>query len=98
MTGALDARQVEEVFLTASQTVLGFALLAHLHFGFGEAVALLALFLVQFVLPGTEGRTVLSWVYLALALGLLWRHRHSLPAVADAVRHPGHRIGRVRNR
>ncbi|MEK7477269.1 MAG: sodium:proton exchanger [Candidatus Coatesbacteria bacterium] len=92
----LDARQVEEVFLTASQTVLGFAVLAHLHFGFGEALALLVLFLVQFALPGTEGRVVLSWVYLALAVVLLWRHRRSLPAIVDAVVRPGKRIGRIR--
>jgi len=94
----LDARQVEEVLLTAAQTVLGFALLAHLHFGLGEAIALLALFLVQFALPETSARLLLSYVYLVLAGILLWRYRRSLPAIADTVLHPGRRVGHIRAR
>ena len=90
----LDERQVEEVLLTAAQTVLGFAILANMRFGFGESVALLLLFSVQFALPDTHARILLSYAYLVLAAVILWRHRHSLPAIAGAVKHPGRGRGR----
>ena len=82
----LDARQVEEVLLTATQTALGFAVLVRLRFHRRAAALLLALFAVQFLLPGTTARLVVSAVYATVALGLLMRYRHALPAVAAELR------------
>ena len=56
----LDARQIEEVLLTATQTLMGVAVLLALRFPRWAALALLGLFAVQFAIPGTEGRLVLS--------------------------------------
>ncbi|MBX6768790.1 MAG: sodium:proton exchanger [Actinomadura rubrobrunea] len=67
----LDARQIEEVLLTAAQTVLGLAMLVGLYFRRVEAVLLFVLFAVQFALPGTQIRLVLSGVYLAIGFSLL---------------------------
>jgi cation:H+ antiporter len=73
---ALDARQTEEFILTAAQTVLGFAVLADLHLHLWEAIALLALFALQFPFPQTQVRMGFAIAYAALALGLLvWRRR-----------------------
>ncbi|MGO1973106.1 MAG: hypothetical protein ACTH2Q_09125, partial [Propionibacteriaceae bacterium] len=67
----LDPRQVEEVLLTATQTVLGVAILLALCFPRWAAWALLGLFAVQFAIPSTTGRLVLCGVHLVLGLGAL---------------------------
>ncbi|APU14715.1 MULTISPECIES: sodium:proton exchanger [Actinoalloteichus] len=86
----LDGRQVEEFLLTATQTLLGIAVLLALRFPRWAAWTLLGLFAVQFVFPGQEARYVLSGVYAALALGAFIFHRkHLLPTLAAPFRaHP----------
>ncbi|WP_153532987.1 sodium:proton exchanger [Actinomadura macrotermitis] len=72
----LDDRQMEEVLLTAAQTVLGLAFLVDLRFRRWEAALLFALFAVQFALPGQHARLLLSGVYLAIGFSVLiarWR-------------------------
>lgn len=73
----LDARQHEEFFLTAAQSLFGLALLLRLRLGLIAAGSLAALFAVQVVLAFTfrndEARTIetltwLGWAYIALAL------------------------------
>ena len=86
----LDERQVEEVLLTATQTALGFAVLVGLRFHVRSAVALLALFAVQFAFPGTTARLVISAVYGALAVAVLIARRHDLMKVVAELR-PGAR-------
>jgi cation:H+ antiporter len=81
----LDARQVEEMVLTASQALLGFAVLCNLELRRWEAIALLFLFLIQFALPGQASRLLLSAAYLVLSLAVLMVHRRSLPAIARAL-------------
>lgn len=68
---ALDGRQAEEIFLTAAQSLLALIVLANLDFGFWEAVLLLGLFVLQFVFPTPEIRTVLGIGYLVIAVGYL---------------------------
>ncbi len=81
-TLVLDVRQVEEVLLTACQTVLGVAVLLALRFPRWAAVALLGLFAVQFAVPGTHGRLIISGVYVVLAAGATIHHRrHILPTL-----------------
>ncbi len=93
---ALDTRQVEEVLLTATQTLMGAALILGLRFGRGAAWALLALFLIQFPINSTQGRLVLSVVYAAVAVaGLIANRSHLLATVrapfsGRAIRHSGH--------
>ncbi len=81
----LDPRQVEEMVLTASQALLGFAVLCNLELDRWEAIALLFLFLIQFALPGEASRLLLSAAYLVLSLAVLMVHRRSLPAIARAL-------------
>ncbi len=81
----LDARQQEEFFLTAAQSLFGLALLLCLRLSLTSAFALLGLFLVQFGLAfyfhNDESRTItiltyMAWLYLALAAGIfIWNYR-----------------------
>jgi cation:H+ antiporter len=64
----LDARQAEEIFLTASQSLLGIVVLANLSFGLWEALLLLGLFSLQFIFPTTQIRFLLGYGYLVVAL------------------------------
>lgn len=92
----LDSRQIEEVLLTATQTMMGVALILALRFHRGTAYALLALFVVQFPIATTHGRLLLCGVYTAVALGGLLINRRHLPATVrapffgTAIRHSGH--------
>lgn len=83
----LDARQLEEFFLTASQSLFGVALLMRLRFTLLSAAALALLFLVQVSLAyhfkDDEPRTIatltgLAWIYLALASVLFIRNGRRL--------------------
>lgn len=78
----LDGRQVEEMLLTATQTMMGVALILALRFHRWSAWALLALFLVQFPITSTGGRLVLCGVYGAIAVGaLVVNRRHVIPSL-----------------
>jgi len=92
----LDSRQVEEVLLTATQTLMGVALILALRFSRASALALLMLFVVQFPLASTQGRLVLCGVYAVVAIAGLIVNRRNLaatvraPFVGTAIRHGGH--------
>ncbi len=70
---ALDARQAEEIFLTASQSLFALAVMVNLIISWRGAVMLLLLFAIQFFIPGTH--LIVSVVYLVLAVALLARDR-----------------------
>lgn len=77
MSLVLDGRQVEEMLLTATQTMMGVALILALRFHRYSAWALLALFAVQFPITSTHGRLLLCVVYGGLAVaGLIVNRRH----------------------
>ncbi|WP_410665002.1 sodium:proton exchanger [Amycolatopsis sp. lyj-84] len=83
----LDARQIEEFLLTATQTLLGVAALLALRFPRWAAWTLLGLFAVQFALPGQTARYLLCGVYAVIALAALIRNRrHLLPTLAAPFR------------
>ena len=92
---ALDSRQVEEVLLTATQTLMGVALILALRFRRAAAWALLGLFLVQFPIDSTHGRLLLCGIYTAVAVAAVIINRRHLaatmwaPFVGTAIRHGG---------
>jgi cation:H+ antiporter len=92
----LDSRQIEEVLLTATQTLMGVALILALRFHRASAWALLGLFIVQFPITSTAGRLLLCGIYTAVAVaGLIINRRHLAatvqgPFVGKAIRHSGH--------
>jgi len=68
----LDARQSEEILLTAAQSLLAIIILANWSFGLGEALLLLGLFAGQLLFPTTEIRLAFSVLYLLIAVGYLF--------------------------
>lgn len=96
----LDARQHEEFFLTAAQSLLGIALLLRLRLSIWGALALAGLFSVQIALAlnflGDDARTIasltwLGWGYLALAAAIFLLNARSfghLLRVGISARHP----------
>jgi cation:H+ antiporter len=91
----LDPRQIEEVLLTATQTLMGVALILSLRFRGTAAWALLVLFVVQFPIVSTQGRLMLSGIYTVVAIaGLIINRRYLIatvraPFVGRAIRHSG---------
>jgi cation:H+ antiporter len=91
----LDSRQIEEVLLTATQTLMGVALILALRFRGTAAWALLVLFIVQFPIVTTQGRLVLCGIYTVVAIaGLIVNRRYLIatvraPFVGRAIRHSG---------
>lgn len=73
----LDARQTEEVLLTAAQSVLGFVVLTELKLSWFEALLLFGLFAGQLLTPSVHARQVFAMAYLAISVvWLLSNRRH----------------------
>ena len=68
-----DARQSEELFLTAAQSMFAVAILISLSLGRWEAILLAGLFATQFVFTEGTIRVAFGVVYLMLALAILVR-------------------------
>ena len=83
----LDARQGEEFFLTAAQSLFALSLLLCLRLSLKSALVLIALFLVQiaiaFIYINDEPKTIvsltyLSWIYLILTVAVIFYKRTCL--------------------
>lgn len=83
----LDARQGEEFFLTAAQSLFALSLLLCLRLSLKSAFVLIALFLVQiaiaFIYINDEPKTIvsltyLSWIYLILTVAVIFYKRTCL--------------------
>ncbi|MGC2938958.1 sodium:proton exchanger [Brevibacterium sp. FAM 24638] len=85
----LDGRQIEEFTLTATQTILGVAIILALRFHWAPALGLAGLFGLQFFVTDTSGRYVLSAIQAILAIVFLILHRGDiLPTLAAPFRRP----------
>ena len=85
----LDGRQIEEFTLTATQTILGVAIILALRFHWAPALGLAALFGLQFFVTDTSGRCILSAIQAVLAIVFLILHRVDiLPTLAAPFRRP----------
>jgi len=67
----MDARQVEEMFLTAAQSIFAIAVLANLSFSLLEATVVFVLFSTQLLFPDPQFRFYYSFLYVVLAVGLV---------------------------
>ena len=73
----MDSRQVEEIFLTAAQSLFAVAVLANLSFSLTEAAVLFVLFTTQLFIPDPRFRYYYSFLYILFAVGLLVINRQS---------------------
>lgn len=83
----MDARQVEEVFLTAGQSLFAVAVLASLSFGLAESLLLFGLFAVQLVTPMPEVRIGFGALYIVLALLWFVNEWRVIPPLFQKARH-----------
>lgn len=67
----MDQRQIEEMFLTAAQSLFAVAVLANLSFSLLEAVIVFVLFSTQLLFPDPHFRFLYSIFYVLLAVGLV---------------------------
>jgi cation:H+ antiporter len=67
----IDERQVEELFLTAAQSLFAVAVLANLSFSILEAATIFLLFSTQLLFTDPEFRFYYSIFYIVLAVGLV---------------------------
>lgn len=82
----LDARQRDEIFLTAAQSAFAIAVFANLRMSRFEATALFALFATQLFITNEHARVLYGLAYVALCIVLLaWNWRAVPRTVADAV-------------
>jgi cation:H+ antiporter len=83
----LDARQDQEILLTAAQSIFAVVVLMNLHMSLWEAAGLFTLFMAQLVYP--EIRVEVSIFYIVLAVGLLFRRTHDLvPLIREGLFFP----------
>jgi cation:H+ antiporter len=90
----LDGQQIEEVFLTAAQSLFAVAVIANLSLSVREAVGLLVLFFGQFAIPIPAVRIGFAIAYIGLAVGIFAFSRQSRESLVDSVIHvfrPGRR-------
>jgi cation:H+ antiporter len=67
----MDARQIDEMFLTAAQSIFAVAVLANLSFSLLEAAMIFVLFSTQLLSTDPEFRFYYSFLYVVLAVGLI---------------------------
>jgi cation:H+ antiporter len=77
----MDDRQVEELLLTAAQSVFAVAVLSDLSFSVAEALLLFALFITQLLIPDPQFRYYYAFGYILLALGWIGLKRGCREAV-----------------
>jgi len=83
----LDARQDQEILLTAAQSIFAVVVLMNLNLSLWEAGGLFTLFMTQLVYP--EIRVEVSILYMVLAVVLLFRRTHDiLPLIREGLLFP----------
>jgi cation:H+ antiporter len=77
----MDDRQVEELLLTAAQSLFAVAILANLSFSIKEALLLFVLFATQLLIPDPRFRYYYAFGYIILAVGFILLRRDSRLAI-----------------
>lgn len=85
----MDARQIEEMLLTAAQSLFAVAVLANLRFSLVEALVIFTLFATQLLIPDPRFRYYYSFLYIVLAvIVVMWRRGYREAIVALFTRDP----------
>lgn len=82
----MDARQVEEMFLTSAQSLFAITVIINLRFSITEALLLFALFITQMFFKSTEARTIYASLYVVIAIGWMIFIRGNLAGFRDMIK------------
>ncbi len=94
----MDSRQVEEIFLTAAQSLFAVAVLANLSFSLTEATLLFVLFSTQLMIPDPRFRYFYSFLYILFTIGLFIVSRDSRESFFGMLFHGPRRQPGIENR
>jgi len=94
----MDSRQVEEIFLTAAQSLFAVAVLANLSFSLTEATLLFVLFSTQLLIPDPRFRYFYSFLYILFTIGLFIVSRDSRESFFGMLFHGPRRQPGIENR
>lgn len=83
----MDGQQIEEVFLTAAQSLFAVAVIANLSISRNEALGLLVLFFGQFAIPVPAVRIGFAIAYITLAVAMFVLNSEVRESLIDSVRH-----------
>jgi cation:H+ antiporter len=81
----LDTRQVEEILLTAAQSIFAVVVIASFTFSLGEAITLFVLFATQLFFTSPEMRFFYAILYLVLAAAMAVTLRQNRVAIFSSV-------------
>jgi cation:H+ antiporter len=81
----LDTRQIEEILLTAAQSIFAVVVIASFTFSLGEAITLFVLFATQLFFTSPEMRFFYALLYLALAAAMAVTLRQNRVAILSSV-------------
>jgi cation:H+ antiporter len=84
----MDDRQMEEILLTAAQSLFAVAVLANLNFSLLEAVAIFVLFATQLMIPDPRFRAYYAALYIVLTVGLLFFNAENRRAALKLYQRP----------
>lgn len=88
----MDARQSEEIFLTAAQSLFAISIIANLRFSITEALLLFVLFITQVFFTSPEARHIYAIMYIVLSFGwffIIKDNRKGMGLIfRDGLRHP----------
>lgn len=82
----MEARQAEEVFLTAAQSLFAIAVLTSLSFSARESILIFVLFALQLAIPIPEVRLGFGAAYIVLALGWFASERREVVSLFGTAR------------
>ncbi len=82
----MDARQSEEIFLTAAQSLFAIMVIANLRFSITEALLLFVLFITQLFFTSTEARNIYATLYVTIAMGWFVVIRNNRQGFLDMLR------------
>ncbi len=94
----MDSRQVQEVLLTAAQSLFAVAILANLSFSLTEATLLFVLFSTQLMIPDPRFRYFYSFLYILFTIGLFIVSRDSRESFFGMLFHGPRRQPGIENR
>jgi cation:H+ antiporter len=85
----MDNRQVEEILLTAAQSLFAVAVLSNLCFSLTEAALLFVLFSTQLLIPDPRFRYFYSFLYILFTVGMFVMSRENRKSLALLCRRSG---------
>jgi cation:H+ antiporter len=89
----MDGRQVEEVALTAAQSLFAVAILSDFNFNVWEGLALFVLFIVQLLIPMPAVRWGFTAGYIVLAILVVIISKEKRRGLASLIASPIRRMG-----